>query len=110
MADHAHGSGARFPNRVRAMTIEHDETRRRFTTRLGAGEAYLTYTRPRPGVLDLQHTIVPEPEQGRGVGESLVRHALGYAREQGLQVIPTCPFVEAWLARHPDEAELVAEG
>jgi predicted GNAT family acetyltransferase len=91
------------------MTIEHDAGRRRFTTRLPAGEAYISYERPRPGVLDLQHTIVPQPEQGRGVGESLVRHAIGYAREHGEHVIPSCPFVESWLARHPDEADVVEE-
>jgi predicted GNAT family acetyltransferase len=91
------------------MTIEHDATRRRFTTRLPAGEAYLSYQRPRPGVLDLQHTIVPEAEQGRGVGESLVRHALGYAREHGDRVIPSCPFVESWLAKHPEDADLAEE-
>jgi predicted GNAT family acetyltransferase len=91
------------------MTIEHDAARRRFTTRLPSGEAYLSYQRPRPGVLDLQHTIVPEAEQGRGVGDSLVRHAIGYARDNGERVIPTCPFVESWLAKHPEEADVVDE-
>lgn len=91
------------------MTIEHDAGRRRFTTKLPAGEAYLSYARPRPGVLDLQHTIVPPAEQGRGVGDSLVRHALGFAREHGERVIPTCPFVESWLAKHPEETDVVDE-
>ena len=91
------------------MTIEHDAARRRFTTKLPSGEAYLSYERPRSGVLDLQHTIVPEAEQGRGVGDSLVRHALRYAREHNERVIPSCPFVESWLAKHPDEADLAAE-
>lgn len=89
------------------MTIEHDDARRRFHTRVDGGEAYLSYQRPRPGVLDLQHTVVPPAAQGRGVGESLVRAAIGHAREHGERVIPTCPFVEHWLAEHPEESDLV---
>ena len=99
-----------FPNSVRAMDIQHDTTRKRFNTRLDGGEAYLAYERPRPGVLDLQHTIVPDQEQGRGVGESLVRAAIGYAREHGERIIPSCPFVESWLAKHPDEGDVLEEG
>ena len=86
-------------------SIEHDTGGKRFFTRLDAGEAYLSYERPRQGVLDLQHTIVPPAEQGRGVGESLVRAALDFARENGERIIPTCPFVESWLAQHPGEGD-----
>jgi predicted GNAT family acetyltransferase len=32
-----------------------------------------------------------------------VRHALAYARERGLRVMATCPYVQAWLRRHPNE-------
>jgi uncharacterized protein len=89
------------------MSIEHDGARRRFRARLEEGEAFLSYERPRPGVLDLQHTIVPAAAQGRGVGDSLVRAAVGHARESGSRIIPTCPFVEHWLSEHPEEADLV---
>ena len=59
------------------MTIEHDAARRRFTTKLPSGEAYLSYERPRSGVLDLQHTIVPEAEDGiEALGAHGVREVL----------------------------------
>ena len=89
--------------------VEHDEGRRRFFSRLREGEAYLSYEADQEGTLDLQHTVVPEPARGRGVGESLVRAALAYARDQGVRIVPSCPFVAAYLTEHPGERELVAD-
>ena len=54
-------------------------------------------------ILDLQHTEIPASGHGQGVGDALVRAALAYAREHGLRVIATCPYVQAWLKRHPGE-------
>ena len=49
------------------------------------------------------HTEVPRSAAGHGVGDALVRAALAFAREQGQRVIATCPYVQAWLRKHPDE-------
>jgi hypothetical protein len=35
-----------------------------------------------------------------------IRAALAYARDQGLLVVPRCPFVRTNLLRHPEEAAL----
>jgi len=59
------------------------------------------------GVIDLQHTVVQRSAGGRGVGSSLVVAALEHARAEGLRVVPTCPFVPAVIARHPEYADLV---
>jgi predicted GNAT family acetyltransferase len=59
------------------------------------------------GVIDLQHTVVQPAAGGRGIGSDLVVAALEFARAEGLGVIPTCPFVPAVIARHPDYADLV---
>jgi uncharacterized protein len=85
------------------MTVQHDPERSRFFVPLADGEAELFYEPFSEDVLDLQHTEVPPSGQGHGVGDALVRAALAYAREQGLRVIATCPYVQAWLRRHPEE-------
>ena len=91
------------------MTVEHHADRRRFESPTEHGTAYLSYERSADGkVLDLQHTVVPEAAQGQGVGEGLVKAALDHAREDGLRVIPTCAFVNAWMRRHPETAPLLA--
>lgn len=59
------------------------------------------------GVIDLQHTVVQPAAGGRGIGSELVVAALDFARAEGLRVIPTCPFVPAVIARHPQYADLV---
>ncbi|HEX6049759.1 MAG TPA: GNAT family N-acetyltransferase [Gemmatimonadaceae bacterium] len=89
------------------MRVEHEESRNRFFVRVGDEEAELAYTRPGRGLLDLQHTYVPESARGQGIAEALATAAFEYARQRGDQVIPTCPFVRKWLESHPEEASLV---
>jgi predicted GNAT family acetyltransferase len=85
------------------MHVQHDPDRTRFVAPLDDGEAELVYSMFGDDVIDLQHTEVPRSAQGHGVGDALVRAALAYAREQHLQVMATCPYVQAWLRRHPGE-------
>ena len=54
------------------------------------------------GVMTIHHTRVPKPLEGRGIAGALVRAALDFARDQGLQVRPTCSYADAWMRRHPD--------
>jgi predicted GNAT family acetyltransferase len=61
-----------------------------------------------PGVVVLVHTEVDEAVEGTGVGSQLVRGALADLRARGLRVVPLCPFVAAYLRRHPEDADLVA--
>jgi predicted GNAT family acetyltransferase len=85
------------------MTVQHDPQRTRFFLPLSDGDAELIYELFSEDVLDLQHTEIPPSGRGHGVGDALVRAALAYAREQGFQVMATCPYVQAWLRSHPDE-------
>ena len=53
------------------------------------------------------HTEVPQELTGRGVGSALAKAGLTYAREQGLQVIPSCEFVANYIKNHPEFANLL---
>ncbi len=46
--------------------------------------------------------------EGQGIAGAITRHALDYSREQGWKVIPRCPYVVAWIKRHPEYQDLVA--
>jgi uncharacterized protein len=85
------------------MTVEHDPEHSRFVVRLPDGDAELLYARFSEDVLDLQHTEVPPSGHGKGVADALIRAALAYAREHGMRVMATCPYVQKWLRRHPAE-------
>lgn len=63
--------------------------------------------RAAPGVIVLVHTEVAPTEEGQGVGSRLVRGALDDIRSRGLRVAPVCPFVAAYLRRHPEQRDLV---
>ncbi|ABF44983.1 GNAT family N-acetyltransferase [Deinococcus geothermalis] len=55
------------------------------------------------------HTEVEEGHEGQGLGSELVGVALDDARTQGLQVVPACPFVAAFIREHPEYADLVPQ-
>lgn len=56
-----------------------------------------------PGLLVFTHTEIDGKYEGRGLGSTLIRTALDAARDRGVPVRPDCPFVRAYIARHPDE-------
>lgn len=90
------------------MHVEHDAERHRFVAHLDEGDAELVYATPDARTMDLQHTAVPEGARGEGVADALVKTAFDFAREHDRRVIPSCPFVRAWLRRHPKERDVVA--
>jgi uncharacterized protein len=90
------------------VEVEHRADRKRFVARTPAGPAYVAYERPDDRTIELHHTIVPEEERGRGVGGTVVRAAIAYARDQGLRVVASCPFVRSWLDEHPDQRDVLA--
>ncbi|PQJ14365.1 GNAT family N-acetyltransferase [Aureicoccus marinus] len=58
----------------------------------------------------LTHTEVPQVLEGRGIGKTLVEAALNDIEAQEKQLVPLCPFVAAYLKRHPDWARILAPG
>src|SRR5918996_2651087 len=57
--------------------------------------------------IGLVHTELLSSAKGHGVGSRLMAGALADIRERGLSVVPLCPFVVAYLRRHPDQRGLI---
>jgi predicted GNAT family acetyltransferase len=55
------------------------------------------------------HTEVDDDQEGQGVGSRLVREALDDVRAGGRRIRPLCPFVKAYVDRHPEYADLVED-
>lgn len=72
----------------------------RFEITVDGVVAFLKYER-KPKVMVLVHTEVPPPLRGHGLANVLAQTALGAARGEGLSIIALCPFVRAYLRRHP---------
>jgi predicted GNAT family acetyltransferase len=60
--------------------------------------------RDREGRRIFVHTEVASSYGGRGLGNRLAKGALDDALGRGLHIVPRCPFIRAWLERHPDYA------
>ena len=89
------------------VQVRHLPDRRRFSADVGAADhAVLAYEELDGGTLDLQHTVVPAEARGGGVAAALVRAAVDHARANGLKLLATCPYVGAWLDRHPRERDV----
>ena len=80
----------------------------RFELEVDGKTAVLQYMR-RGETLYLTHTEVPPELEGKGIGSRIVKHALEDARSRGVKVAPWCPFVRAYIDRHPDYKPLVLE-
>jgi predicted GNAT family acetyltransferase len=79
----------------------------RFEMSTGAGLAISEY-QLRGGVLHIMHTEVPKELEGQGMGARLARGVLDAARARGLNVVPRCPFVAAYMKRHKEYDDLRA--
>ena len=81
----------------------------RFELQVEGQTAVLQYME-RDGAMYLTHTEVPPEMEGRGIGSRIVKHALDQAKSRGMKVAPWCPFVAAYIKRHPEYQEIVVEG
>jgi predicted GNAT family acetyltransferase len=72
----------------------------------GAVLAVISYL-DRPGARVLVHTEVDPAHEGEGLGSRLVDATLADIRSRGLELVPLCPFVRAYLRDHPEHRDLV---
>lgn len=73
---------------------------------------YLDYTRD-PGHTDgdrlaLTHTVIFDQFGGRGYAAQLVADVLEQIQADGNKVVPVCSYVQSYLRKHPEYADLVA--
>ena len=57
--------------------------------------------------LSFMHTEIDGRFGGRGLGSILIRETLDAVRARGGEVLPYCPFVKAFILKHPDYLDLV---
>jgi len=97
------------------MEIMSDEPRlvdnaeeQRYELWVGEARAGVIEYQTKPGVVALIHTEIDAEFEGHGLGTKLIAAALADIRSRGLQLVPICPFVRAYLRKHPEERDLVA--
>jgi hypothetical protein len=91
---------------VNALTVTDNQQQQRYEISLD-GELAISQYRRAGDQITFLHTEVPKALEGRGVGSALVRAELDDARAKGLTVVPVCPFVRAFIVRHPEYLDIV---
>jgi predicted GNAT family acetyltransferase len=84
--------------------------RKRYEFDMEGPKPLIDYIKSNQGVIYLTHTEVPPRLQGQGVGQQLVKEILEDVERQGLKVVPSCPFVAAYMKRHPETLKLLMPG
>lgn len=91
------------------IDVVHNEERKRFQVKkdgyIAETEYILTKTR-----IIFTHTEVPKALENQGIGGTLARTGLDYARAKGLSVMPLCPFIASYMRKHPEYLDLLAAG
>ncbi len=57
--------------------------------------------------VELTHTEVDPTHEGEGLGSQLARAVLDNLRNEERAIIPSCPFINTYLKRHPEYVDLV---
>lgn len=82
------------------------QTPGRFELHVGDQVAFIQY-RVMHSIIVMTHTEVPVSLEGGGVGAALVKGALELVKAQEAQIVPSCPFVAAYIKRHQEYQPLV---
>ena len=87
------------PSSARGSVADNRATNR-FELSVNGETAFLLYERT-ADTLTLIHTEVPVSMRGLHVGDALVEAALEEARSARLRIVAVCPFVRAYMRKHP---------
>ncbi len=91
------------------LTINDNAERKRFETQVEGHTAIIEYISTKDTIY-LTHTEVPQALGGKGVGSALVKGVLEMIEKEDLKIAPLCPFVAAYMKRHPEWKKLLAKG
>lgn len=89
------------------LRVEDNPDRKRFEGYLGDDLVGVVEYLPLEGKIIASHTEVLEAFEGQGIGSRLVAAMLEQLRDEGRLVQPLCPYVTAYLRRHPEWADVV---
>ena len=91
---------------AKELELSHEPDKARFIIQLGDEIAHLDYTL-NGSVMDMHHTFVPPALRGKNIAGQLAKAAFDYAREQQLQVLPSCSYIARYAERHSEAGALV---
>lgn len=81
--------------------VIHNENDMRFEIHSENKTAFVQY-KLFDGGIAYMHTDVPPELEGKGIASTLAKYVLEYAQNNGLKVKPYCPYINAYIDKHPE--------
>ena len=88
------------------LDIKNNLANHHFEAIIAGKTAFIDY-KLRQDALVIFHTEVPKELEGQGIATTLTKHVLDYATAENLGVVPLCPYMRAYLGKHPEYQHLV---
>jgi hypothetical protein len=94
------------------VTIHDNPELSRLEAVLETGEVtgFSQYRKRTDKVYSFVHTEVDDRFEGGGIGGQIAAGVMQFARDKGVQIVPTCSFIRAYMRRHADTHDLLAPG
>lgn len=90
-----------------SYTLIDNEAKKQYEFHIDGDLARIEYIKAREKIF-LTHTEVPAKLEGKGIGSALIKQALEDIQQKGLELVPLCPFVVAFINRHPEYNTLIS--
>lgn len=92
-----------------AIEIIQNKEKNRFEIHIEGKTAFQEYIQTEKDLI-IPHTEVPQSLEGRGLGSLLAKNALSYTEKNGLKIMPLCPFMASYIAKHREYEHLLTAG
>ena len=89
------------------VEVVHNPAQKRFEMQLGDQIAMVKYILGSSEII-FTHTEVPQAFEGQGLASKIAKVAVEYAKAQGLRIRPLCPYMSAYIKRHPEYHSITA--
>lgn len=92
------------------MNILHERDERKgifIAEENGVKVGEMTYSQAGADKIIIDHTDVNPEFKGQGVGKKMVEAAVAYVRENGMKIMPLCPFAKATFDKNPDMQDVL---
>ena len=86
-----------------------NEDKKRFEIEVNGHFAFIDY-RESSHQISLIHTEAEPELAGTGAASAVVEKTLQYIKESGKKLLPFCPYVFAYIKKHPEWKAIVHEG
>lgn len=90
------------------IEVKDNPAKHRFEATVEGQTAFIDY-KLQPGLMQVLHTEVPQELEGRGIAGAMTKYALEHIAAKNLQLLPLCPYMRAYLKKHPEYQHLVKD-